>query len=103
MEENKKDSNKIVQENTENAAKVDSINNDGEEDKESVKEEIKDEKKQEPTLNILENGAYQIRGPENGDIQFDTIELRSQSGARRIWKVKEFSPKEIILEVIRFG
>jgi hypothetical protein len=53
--------------------------------------------------NILETGEYQIDGPENGDISFDKITLAASSGAKRIWKVKSFTPKEIVLEVIKFG
>lgn len=48
--------------------------------------------------NILENGAYSIYGPDNGDIMIDTLELHSGLGAKRIWKVKSISQKEIILE-----
>jgi hypothetical protein len=29
--------------------------------------------------------------------------LAASSGAKRIWKVKSFTPKEIVLEVIKFG
>lgn len=64
------------------------------------KEEVKSAESQP---NILEVGEYQIDGPENGDISFDKITLAASSGAKRIWKVKSFSPKEIILEVIKFG
>lgn len=64
-------------------------------------DEIK--KENESNENILEVGEYQIDGPENGDISFDKITLVAASGAKRIWKVKKFDRKEIILEVIKFG
>jgi len=64
-------------------------------------DEVKKEEGQK--ANILEVGEYQIDGPENGDISFDKITLAASSGAKRIWKVKSFTPKEIILEVIKFG
>ncbi len=60
-------------------------------------------KNEESKENILEIGEYQINGPENGDISFHRITLASASGAKRVWKVKHFSPKEIILEVEKFG
>jgi len=66
-------------------------------------EHKKEEKKQESQENILEVGEYQINGPENGDISFDKITLRATSGAKRIWKVKTFDQKNIVLEVIKFG
>ena len=64
------------------------------------KQEQKTEIKQE---NILENGEYQINGPENGDITFDTMILAATSGAKRIWKVKSMTNKEIIFEIKKFG
>jgi len=33
----------------------------------------------------------------------DKIELHAGSGAKRIWKVKSISQKEIIFEVVKFG
>ena len=66
-------------------------------------EHKKEEKKQESQENILEVGEYQINGPENGDISFDKITLKATSGAKRIWKVKTFDQKQIVLEVIKFG
>lgn len=59
-----------------------------------------DENKNE---NILEAGNYRILGPENGDISIETIELKSVTGANRVWKVKSLDRKQIILEVIKFG
>ncbi len=64
-------------------------------------EEIKkEEPKQE---NILEVREYQINGPENGEITFDTMILAATSGAKRIWKVKSMTNKEIIFEIKKFG
>jgi hypothetical protein len=59
--------------------------------------EVKEEK------NVLENGVYSVYGPDNGEIKFDKIELHSGSGAKRIWKVKSFDEKNIVLEVEKFG
>ncbi len=53
--------------------------------------------------NILENGTYSVYGPDSGEIQFDTLELHAGSGAKRIWKVKSITEKEIILEIKKFG
>jgi hypothetical protein len=53
--------------------------------------------------NTLENGTYSIYGPENGDITFDTLELHAGSGAKRVWKVEEFSREKIVLKVLKFG
>jgi hypothetical protein len=57
----------------------------------------------EADKNLLEAGAYKIHGPDNGDISIDKIELKSVTGAHRIWKVKSLDKKEIVLEVIKFG
>jgi hypothetical protein len=53
--------------------------------------------------NILEVGEYQINGPDNGEIKFDKMTLAATSGAKRIWKVKSMTAKEIILEIVKFG
>ena len=53
--------------------------------------------------NILEVGEYQINGPESGDIMIDKITLMSTSGAKRIWKVRSITQKEVIFDVIKFG
>ncbi len=53
--------------------------------------------------NLLENGTYEFTGPENGDIFMETLELRSTSGAKRVWKVKSISQKEIAFEIQKFG
>jgi hypothetical protein len=62
-----------------------------------------EDKKEESKENILEVGEYQVNGPENGDISFDKITLKATSGAKRIWKVKTFDQKQIVLEVLKFG
>ncbi len=59
---------------------------------------MEDEKK-----NVLEEGDYTLSGPENGDIRIDTLQLNSLSGARRIWKVKSITEKEIIFEIVKFA
>jgi hypothetical protein len=53
--------------------------------------------------NILEVGEYQINGPDNGEIKFDKMTLAATSGAKRVWKVKSMTNKEIILEIVKFG
>lgn len=63
--------------------------------------EIKEEQIKEK--NVLENGTYSVYGPDSGDIMMDKIELHSGAGAKRIWKVKSFSPKEIVFEIEKFG
>lgn len=71
-------------------------------EKTSSNQEIqKKEQKQEP--NLLEFGEYRMFGPENGDISINKIELKSVTGAHRIWKVKSLDQKQIILEVVKFG
>ena len=70
------------------------------------KPEIKPEeniKPEEKKKNILETGTYSMLGPENGDINIDTIELNSESGAKRIWKIRNMSEKEINLDIVKFG
>lgn len=69
------------------------------------KEEIKLEETpgNETEKNLLEFGEYRMFGPENGDISIDRIELKSVTGANRIWKVKSIDRKSIVLEVIKFG
>jgi len=66
-------------------------------------EETKKEEQKESKENVLEIGEYQIDGPENGNITFDKMTLIATSGAKRIWKVKSMTNKEIIFEIIKFG
>ena len=72
---------------------------------ETQKEEIKVEPvptaKTEP--NLLEFGEYRMFGPDNGDINIDRIEVKSVTGAHRIWKIKSLDAKQIVLDVIKFG
>ena len=58
---------------------------------------------QEDKKNLLEFGEYRIFGPESGEISIDKIELKSVTGANRIWKVKSIDKKQIVLEIIKFG
>ncbi len=55
----------------------------------------------EQKKNVLENGAYSIYGPDNGDIMIDTLELHAGNGAKRILKVKSITKKEINLNARR--
>ena len=45
--------------------------------------------------NLLESGTYVFKAPENGDISMDILELQSDIGAKRIWRVKSLSKEEI--------
>ena len=69
----------------------------------NIMEETKKEEQKESKENVLEIGEYQIDGPENGNITFDKMTLIATSGAKRIWKVKSMTNKEIIFEIIKFG
>ncbi len=53
--------------------------------------------------NVLENGTYSIYGPENGDINFDKLELHAGSGATRVWKIESFDKEKAVFKVIKFG
>lgn len=53
--------------------------------------------------NLLEFGEYRMFGPDNGDISIDRIELKSVTGANRVWKIKSIDRKQIVLDVIKFG
>jgi len=68
-----------------------------------VDEQVKAKEEQKKQENVLEVGEYQIDGPENGDITFDKMTLVATSGAKRIWKVKSMTNKEIIFEIVKFG
>ncbi len=57
----------------------------------------------EQKKNVLENGTYSVYGPDSGAIEFDTLELHAGNGAKRIWKVKSMTEKEINLEIKKFG
>ena len=59
--------------------------------------------KEETSRNVLENGTYSVYGPDNGDISFDTIELHSGSGAKRVWKVESFGKDKVVFRVLKFG
>ena len=63
----------------------------------------KENKPNQIEKNILEQGIYQIVGPDSGEIELDKIELKSSSGNSRIWKVDSFSEKEIVLKIEKFG
>lgn len=63
----------------------------------------KEVKKPAVEKNLLEFGEYRMFGPDKGDISIDKIELKSVTGANRIWKVKSIDRKQIVLEVIKFG
>lgn len=75
------------------------------EEKEADKKEITVEPapSKETEKNLLEFGEYRMFGPDNGDISIDRIELKSVTGATRIWKVKSLDRKQIVLDVIKFG
>lgn len=73
------------------------------EEKETQEKKENKEVKKEAERNLLEFGEYRMFGPDNGDISIDTIELKSVTGANRIWKVKSIDRKQIVLEVIKFG
>lgn len=68
-----------------------------------VEEQAITKEEQKKEENVLEVGEYQINGPENGDITFDTMILVATSGAKRIWKVKSMTNKEIIFDIVKFG
>jgi hypothetical protein len=57
----------------------------------------------EVNQNIIEVGEYQVNGPENGEIKLETMTLSSTSGAKRIWKVKNMTDKEIVFEIVKFS
>jgi len=61
-------------------------------------EENKEEKKE----NILESGRYVFKGPENGDISIESLEMMSDGGNKRIWKVELLSKEKIVFKVIKF-
>lgn len=60
-------------------------------------------KEEESNENILEVGEYQINGPENGEIKFETLTLKATSGAKRIWRVRGMTKDEITLDIEKFG
>lgn len=70
-----------------------------------MEEEIKKEEQKESNIdkNLLELGEYRMFGPDNGDISIDRIELKSATGANRIWRIKSLDKKQIVLEVVKFG
>ena len=53
--------------------------------------------------NVLETGSYVITGPDNGEIKMDSLYLKGDNDANRVWKVKSMNEKEIILEIVKFG
>ncbi|MBI3333910.1 hypothetical protein HYZ97_00270 [Candidatus Pacearchaeota archaeon] len=59
-------------------------------------------KEEEPAL-VLESGSYEITGPSTGEIQMDTLILKSGSGATRIWKLKSLDKKQALFEIVKFG
>ena len=68
-----------------------------------VKEEATPQEGGKIKPNLLEFGEYRMFGPDNGDISIDRIELKSVTGANRIWKIKSLDRKQIIFEVVKFG
>ena len=61
------------------------------------------QKKEAKKENVLETGSYIFKGPDNGDIQMDLLELNAGSGAKRIWKIKSLTDKEVIFQIVKFG
>lgn len=68
-----------------------------------MEEQKKAIEKNSKNKNVLENGTYSIYGPENGDINFDTLELHAGSGATRVWKIESFDKEKVVFKVIKFG
>ncbi|MDP1695415.1 MAG: hypothetical protein Q8L29_00705 [archaeon] len=71
--------------------------------KEEQKEKIEEIKEEKIDKTLLELGEYRMFGPDNGDILIDRIELKSATGANRIWRIKSLDKKQIVLEVVKFG
>ncbi len=57
---------------------------------------------EEKKENLLESGRYVFKGPENGDISIDMLELQSDAGNKRIWKVESLDREKIVFKVIKF-
>ena len=64
---------------------------------------MEEQKEEAKNKNVLENGTYSIYGPDNGEVMFDTLELHSGGGAKRVWKIETFSKEKIVFKVEKFG
>lgn len=63
---------------------------------------MENKKEEEPAL-VLESGSYEIFAPASGEIKMDTLILHTNSGSKRIWKLKSLDKKEAVFEIIKFG
>lgn len=61
-----------------------------------------EENKEEKRENLLESGRYVFKGPENGNISIDFLELQSDAGNKRIWKVESLDKNKIVFKIVKF-
>lgn len=52
---------------------------------------------------IVEEGSYNLIADTNGNFQITHLVLKSGSGAKRVWKVKEISEKDISFAIEKFS
>lgn len=52
---------------------------------------------------IVEQGSYNMVADTNGDFKITHLVLKSESGAKRVWKIHEMSEKDISFKIEKFG
>lgn len=52
---------------------------------------------------IVEQGTYSMVADTNKNFQITHLVLKSESGAKRVWKVNEISEKDISFIIEKFG
>ncbi|MBS3089502.1 hypothetical protein J4461_01310 [Candidatus Pacearchaeota archaeon] len=62
-----------------------------------------EQEEKKPEKEVLETGTYKMFSPEDGEMRIDQLELLGDNGAKRIWKLKNITPKEAVFEIIKFG
>jgi hypothetical protein len=57
---------------------------------------------EEVKKDVLEYGTYEMTGPGKDGILIDELHLKGDQGQKRIWRIKEITPKQVIFEIIKF-
>jgi hypothetical protein len=57
---------------------------------------------EEQKKEVLDAGTFEMTGPGKDGILIDELILQSNGGSKRIWKLKEITPKQIVFDIIKF-
>jgi hypothetical protein len=52
---------------------------------------------------IVEQGSYNLIANTDGDFKITHLVLKSESGAKRVWRVHEMSEKDVSFKIEKFA